>query len=108
MTLTRATYCTREDVLTVLGNSTSARSWPRIDRAIESATTSIDARVHRTFHPTTATRYFNWPDDSSSALSCGLGLDATARLQPTPLPSGGTTIPAAGYLLEPQKYGRSE
>lgn len=105
MTISRATYCTREDVIAVLGQAASPRAYTRIDRAIESATTSIDARVHRTFHPTTATRYFDWPDESSAAVAYRLWLDANDLLSVITLTSGGTTIPPAGYLLEPQKYG---
>lgn len=105
MTISRATYCTREDVLAVLGVAASPRRWADIDRAIESATTNIDGRLHRTFHPYTATKMFPWPDQSSSARAWRLWLDANDLLEVITLTTGGQTIPPAGYLLEPQAYG---
>lgn len=106
MTLARATYCTREDVLSVLQQAQSPRVWPDIDRAIESATTSIDDRCHRTFHPTLATRYFPWPDANSTARSWVFWLDANEICGDiVTLVSGGETIGPAGWFLEPQQYG---
>lgn len=105
MSISRATYCTREDVLSALGLGASPRQYLKIDRAIESAARSIDGRCHRTFHPTTATRSFPWPDQSSSALAWRLWLDGSELVDVTTLTSGGTTIPAEGYYLEPQRYG---
>lgn len=103
MTLARATYCTREDVLSVLGQLQAPRSATAVDRAIESATTSIDGRLHRTFHPTLATKSFPWPDPNSNARSWRLWLDANDLLAVTTLTSGGTTV--TDYFLEPQRYG---
>lgn len=102
--LSRATYCTREDVLSVLQVLQTPRAYPQVDRAIESATDNIDRRCHRTFHPTTATRYFPWPDANSSAVSWRFWLDDNELGGAlTTLTSGGTTI--TSYFLEPQAAG---
>jgi len=103
--ISRATYCTREDVASVLQVLQSPRAFPQIDRAIESASNNIDARCHRVFHPREAVKTFPWPDPNSSSRSWVLWLDSNDLLQITTLTSGGTTIPPAGFYLEPQRYG---
>lgn len=105
--LSRATYCTREDVLSVLQLLQSPRSAPQVDRAIESATVSIDKRCHRSFHPTTATRKFPWPDANSSAASWRFWLnDHELADTPTTVTSGGVTLTVdTDYFLEPQPSG---
>lgn len=103
--LSRATYCTREDVLNVLQVSQSPRAYPAIDRAIESATRSIDHRTRRRFHPTIATRSFLWPEPNSTARSWRVWLDAHELISATTVTSGGTVIPAGNYFLEPQASG---
>lgn len=105
MTLARATYCTREDVLSVLQQLQSPRAYPQVDRAIESATRNIDGRCHRTFHPVLDTRYFTWPSTIATGPSWKFYLDANELVSVTTVTSGGTVIPPSGYLLEPQASG---
>ncbi len=103
--LQRATYCTREDVLSVLQVLQSPRAYTQVDRAIESATMNIDVRCHRTFHPIIATKLFPWPDPNSSAISYRLWLDANDLATANTVSSGGVVITAGQYFLEPQRYG---
>lgn len=103
--LQRATYCTREDVLSVLQVLQSPRAYAQVDRAIESATMNIDVRCHRTFHPIIATKLFPWPDPNSSAVSYRLWLDANDLASAIAVSSGGVVITPAQYFLEPQRYG---
>lgn len=103
MAISRATYCTREDVLRVLQVLQSPRAYPDVDRAIESGTRSVDNRCHRTFHPYVATKKFLWPDRNSSALAWRLWLDQDDVLSLTSLISGGVAI--TDYFLEPQRSG---
>ena len=101
--LSHATYCTREDILSALQQMQQPRAYAQIDRAIETATENIDDYCNRTFHPTIATRTFDWPDRSSSARSWRLWLDATELISATAITSGGA--PITSYFLEPQRYG---
>lgn len=103
--LTSATYCTREDVLGVLGLAQTPRVIPAVDRAIASATLSINNRCHQYFHPVIATRSFTWPAPNSTARSWRFWLDGNPLLSLTSVVSGGDTIPVGQVLLEPQEYG---
>lgn len=103
--LTRATYCTREDVLGVLGQAQTARIVPAVDRAIASATASIDSRCHQYFHPVQAARSFTWPDPSSTAVSWRIWMDANPLLSVTSIVSGGAPVDVGDVFLEPQAYG---
>lgn len=103
--LTRATYCTREDVLSVLGLVQTPRLLPVVDRAIASATRNIDSRCHQYFHPVEAARSFTWPEPNSTARSWRLWLDGNPLLSLTSLVSGGATISPSNVFLEPQQYG---
>ncbi len=105
MALSRATYATREDVLSALAVLQTPRMLPKIDRAIETATVNIDSRCNRVIHPYIGTRIFPWPDLNSSATSYRLWLDANDLLSLTSLVSGAATIPPANVLLEPARYG---
>ncbi len=101
--ISRATYCTREDVLAVMQVAQSPRLYPAIDHAIESATLNIDNRCHRTFHPYLASKSFRWPDPNSSAWSWRLWLDGNDLVSITTLVSGLDTV--TDFFLEPQQYG---
>jgi hypothetical protein len=105
MTLVRATYCTREDVLSALQLQQSPRIYNDVDRAIASATRNIDGRCHRTFHPVRDTREFLWPEPNQSARSWVFWLDANELISLETLTSGGAVIPPSGYYLEPAQYG---
>jgi hypothetical protein len=106
MALSRATYCTREDILSVLSVLATPRMNPKIDGAIEAATVNIESRLNRTFHPFLATKIFPWPDISSSAWSYRLWLDGNDLLSVTSLVSGPTVFdPVLDIFLEPARYG---
>lgn len=97
-------YATREEIKAELDVKETARSNARIDRALADATESVHGLCHRTFYPELDTRFFDWPN-SQTAPSWRLWLDANEVISVTTLASGGTTIPAPGYFLEPNEYG---
>jgi hypothetical protein len=97
-------YATREQVKRALDIAETARSNAQIDRALADATEAIHGLCHRVFYPTLATRYFDWPDEQMGTWY-RLWLDASELISVTTLVSGGTTIAASDYLLEPQRYG---
>lgn len=96
------TYATREDVKEALDVKETARADRRIDRALDNASRSIEALCHRVFYPTVATRYFDWP---TGARPWRLWLDDSELVSVTTLSSGGTTIAASDYFLEPNRSG---
>jgi hypothetical protein len=93
-------YCTREDVKAALDIAETARSNRRIDRAIETASRSVEGLLRRRFYPAYATRTFDWPDPGSPT-SWRLWLDANEVVSVTTLTAGGTTIASGDYLLRP-------
>jgi hypothetical protein len=98
-------YATREDVMRALDVKLTARSSAQIDRALQSASRSVDNDLcHRRFYPEIATKSFNWPD-SQSRTSWRLWLDANELISVTTLTSGGTTISSGDFFLEPDRYG---
>lgn len=97
-------YATREEIKAELDVKETARANARIDRALADATEAVYGLCHRVFYPTVATRYFDWPN-SQSGTSWRLWLDASELISVTTLSSGGTTIVAADYFLEPNQYG---
>lgn len=102
-----ANYCTREQVADAIDVRSTARANSRIDRACASAVDSVDALLLRGtggFLPTTATRYFNWPERDSGG-SWRLWLDENGLISVTSVVAGGVTIAAANYLLEPNTSG---
>jgi hypothetical protein len=97
-------YATREEIKAELDVKETARSNTRIDRALADATETIHGLCHRTFYPEQDTRHFDWPN-MQYARSWRLWLDANEVISVTTLTSGGTTIVAADYFLEPNQYG---
>lgn len=97
-------YVTREEVKDELDVRETARSNDRVDRAIEAASRTIEGLCKRTFYPVQATRSFNWPN-MQRAASWRLWLDKNEVISVTTLTSGGTTIAATDYFLEPAAYG---
>lgn len=102
--MTTPFYATREEIKAELDVKETARANARIDRALADATEAVYGLCHRVFYPTVATRYFDWPN-SQSGTSWRLWLDASEVISVTTLSSGGTTIAAADYFLEPNQYG---
>lgn len=97
-------YCSREDVKSALDFAETARNNGRVDRAIESASRDIESLTLRRFYPQTATRYFDWPDQSSSR-PWRLWLNADELISVTAITAGGVVIAAADYFLEPANSG---
>lgn len=97
-------YATREQVMRALDVKLTARSSAQIDRALESASRDVEDLCHRRFYPVQATRYFDWPNPQRAA-SWRLWLDDNELISVTTLASGGVTIAAADYFLEPNRSG---
>jgi hypothetical protein len=62
MAVSRVTYCTREDIKSALDVKETARNNDQLDRAVESASDSIDGLMNRVFFTTDTTCYFDWPN----------------------------------------------
>lgn len=108
MPISTPVYCTREEVKTALDVASTARSDTQIDRALEAVRGLIDGNMSRShgFMPVTGTRKFDWPPlPFSGAFPWRLWLDDNEIISVTSLVSGGSTIPATDYLLEPVNYG---
>lgn len=97
-------YATREDVMRALDSKLTARNAAQIDRALQSASRDVDALCHRRFYPEQDTRSWDWPD-SQQGTSWRLWLDDSELISVTTLTSGGTTIAASDYFLEPNRSG---
>lgn len=93
-------YATRETVKSALDVKETARNNWQVDRAIESASRSVEGLTHRKFYPQLATRYFDWPSPAYRT-PWRLWLDGNELISVTTLVAGGTTIVAADYFLEP-------
>lgn len=97
-------YATREEIKAELDVRETARSNARIDRALADATEAVHGLCHRVFYPVVATRYFDWPN-AQRAASWRLWLDDSELISVTTLSSGGATIAASDFLLEPNRSG---
>jgi hypothetical protein len=97
-------YATREDVMRALDVKLTARNTRQVDRALESASRDVEALCHRTFAPETATKSFNYPGPQIGR-TWKLWLNANELISVTTLTSGGTTISASDFFLEPNQYG---
>ncbi|MEU1554314.1 hypothetical protein ABZ517_16545 [Streptomyces scabiei] len=93
-----AWYCTREDVKSALDFKETARNNGQIDRAIESASRSIEGLCRRVFYPQTATRSFDWPNEQT-ARSYRLWLNSNEVISVSALTSGGVLLDPADYNL---------
>ncbi|MEU3161786.1 hypothetical protein ABZ753_30940 [Streptomyces griseoincarnatus] len=102
--MTLPVYATREDVQRALDIKLTARNAGQIDRALQSASRSVDGLCHRRFYPQVATRSFNWPD-SQYRPSWRLWLDDSELISLTSITSGGQTIATGDVLLEPNRSG---
>ncbi len=104
MAITEAVYTTRETIKRALDQGEVPRNNRNIDRCIQSASRNAEGLVHRVFYPRTATKYFDWPN-AQDALAWRLWLDDNDLISITTLSSGGTTISATDYNLEPNVTG---
>lgn len=97
-------YTTREDVKAALDIKETARNNVQVDRAIESASRTVEGYLHRKFYPLLTTKYFDWPN-LNSPISYRLWLDGSEVVSVSTLVAGSTTIVSADYFLEPFNYG---
>lgn len=99
-------YASREMVKRALDSAETARNNPRIDRALESATTSINRLLRRPhgLYPTVATKSWPWPNQQY-ARPWRLWLEENTLITATTVTSGGIVIPATDYFLEPVNSG---
>lgn len=97
-------YCTREAVSAALDVKVTARRADQIDRIVEDVSRQIEGTLHRRFYPWTGTRFFPWPA-ASAGTSWRLWLGEDELVSASAVVSGGVTIPAADYFLEPANAG---
>jgi hypothetical protein len=97
-------YATREEVKAELDVKETARSNARVDRAIEDASRAVEGLCHRRFYPVQATRLFDWPPRGGMTPWI-LRLDDQGLISVATLASGGQTITADEYNLEPVNSG---
>ncbi len=104
MAVTGPCYCTREDVKTALDIKESARVNAQVDRALAGARDSVETLCNRKFYPQAATRVFDWPN-YQRARPWRLWLNQHEAISVSALVSGGVTITAGQYFLEPANEG---
>lgn len=97
-------YVSRETVKAALDIETTARRDAQVDRAIETASRSVESCLHRRFYPWTGTRYYDWPDFQGSR-GWRLWLDGHEVVSVTQLVAGGQAIDTGDYFLEPVNDG---
>ncbi len=97
-------YATREAVKDALDTAETARNNGQVDRAIDSASRSVEGLLHRRFRPQLATRSFDWPD-RRRPRSWRLWLDGDEVIEVDTLTAGGVVIPTGDFLLEPANSG---
>lgn len=96
-------YTTREVVMAATDVKASARVNDQVDRAIESASRAVEATLLRRFYPWTGTRYFDWPGAGNTSGEVWFG--EHGLISATTVVSGGVTIAASDYFLEPRNEG---
>ena len=92
--------CTVEDVAAAMDIKATAYMTARIARATDSATRSIEGALRRRFYPQLTTLYFDWPPAAGGPAHV-LWLEEHELISVTSLTSGGNTIDAADFNLEP-------
>lgn len=97
-------YATREDVMGAFDIKQTTRNRQYIDQALESASRSVEGLCHRRFYPVLATRYFDWPPRAGMTPWI-LRLNDQELASVTSIMSGGRTITADEYNLEPNTSG---
>jgi hypothetical protein len=100
MAITQPVYATREDVRAALDFADGVRSSGRIDRALDSASRSVEGLLLRRFYPEADTRTFDWPNLSGSR-PWRLWLDRDELISVTTLTVAGEAIAAADFFLRP-------
>lgn len=97
-------YASREDVKRALDVAETARTNGQVDRAIDSASRSVEGMLRRTFAPQTATRFFDWPN-RQYARHFRLWLDADEIISVDTLTVAGEVITSSDFFLEPANTG---
>jgi hypothetical protein len=97
-------YATREDVMGAFDIKQTTRNRRYVDQALESASRSVEGLCHRKFYPVQATRLFDWPPRSGMTPWI-LRLNDQELVSVSALASGGRTITADEYNLEPVNSG---
>ncbi|MFB4312929.1 hypothetical protein [Actinomadura sp. 21ATH] len=107
MGISRPCYTSREDVKAALDVKQTARTDGQVDRAIESASDSIDGGVDRIggllkrrFYPERRVMTFDWPDRNRS-WSWRLWLNQHEIISVESITSGDLTLNAGEYFLRP-------
>lgn len=98
-------YVTRETVKAALDVAETARANSQVDAVCEAASRSVESQLNRRFYPIAGTRYFDWPAGRPTSWPWRLWLYQDEVVSVDALVSGGVTIPAASYLLEPVNDG---
>lgn len=98
-------YCTREDVKEALDIKLTARTDRVIDRAVESASRGIENLTRRIFYPTITTKYYDFPDRTTSYAYRQWFDQPDQLISATTVTSGGNTITGSEYFLEPINSG---
>lgn len=97
-------YATREDVLGAFDVKQTTRNKRYVDQALEAASRSVEGLCHRRFFPVQATRMFDWPPRAGMTPWI-LRLNDQELASVSALSSGGRTITADEYNLEPNTSG---
>src|SRR3546814_367311 len=94
------TYASREDVKRALDIAETARADDQIDRALASATDSVESLLNRRFYPEIRTQTFDWPDPlGTTSLPFTVYFDRHDVLSITTLTSGSQIAPGDYFLL---------
>lgn len=96
------TYASREDVKRALDIVETARADDQIDRALSSASDSVEGLLNRRFYPEIRTQAFDWPDPlGTTSLPWTLYFDRNDVIEVTALTSDAIIAPS-GYFLRPE------
>lgn len=108
MAVSRPCYCTREQVKRAYDIKDTARNNLRIDRAIQTASETIDGILHRRFYIIDETKYWDWPS-YQYAYPWRIWFDQSELADTTVnvpvVTTGGQVIPASQILWGPWNYG---
>lgn len=101
--MTEVGYVTREPIARALNVRPTAIAMLEIDRACRSGSRMVDGLCHRLFAPETRTRTFDWP--SPRGYIDRIDFDEAGLISAISVISGGITLTANDYFLEPDNYG---
>jgi hypothetical protein len=107
MAVYRATYCTRQDVMSAPDIQQVQNYVRHVDSAIEAAVTDINGLCHRRFWNEIKTQYWDWPN-YQRAVPWKVWFDerelADTTVNVPVVTSGGMVIPASAILWGPWNY----